>query len=50
MRKDDVYNIILSQMALVEPALISEQPGSRRAAYIAMAVVSEGCADYITNK
>ncbi|KAL3859840.1 hypothetical protein ACJMK2_010031 [Sinanodonta woodiana] len=37
-------------MRLVEPALTSERPGPRRAAHIAMAVVVEGCADYVTAK
>ncbi|KAK3601657.1 hypothetical protein CHS0354_038220 [Potamilus streckersoni] len=37
-------------MSLVEPALTSDRPGHRRAAHIAMAVVVEGCADYVTTK
>ncbi|KAL5021050.1 hypothetical protein ScPMuIL_000205 [Solemya velum] len=42
--------LIPNLMSMVEPSLVSETPGSRRAAFIAMAVVVEGCADYITNK
>ncbi|OWF34795.1 Importin-4 [Mizuhopecten yessoensis] len=37
-------------MAIVEPAILSETASHRRAAYLALAVVVEGCADYITNK
>ena len=37
-------------MSMVEPALQDAKPERRKAAYIAMAVVVEGCADYITNK
>ncbi|XP_033755786.1 importin-4-like [Pecten maximus] len=37
-------------MKIVEPAVLSETSSHRRAAYLALAVVAEGCADYITNK
>ncbi|GAB6020766.1 hypothetical protein CHUAL_003425 [Chamberlinius hualienensis] len=37
-------------MHFVEAALGSENPFERRAAYIALAVTVEGCADYIRNK
>ena len=35
---------------MVEPSLQDEKPERRKAAFIAMAVVAEGCADFITNK
>ncbi|XP_071092179.1 importin-4-like [Haliotis cracherodii] len=37
-------------MPLVESGLASDKPGFRKAAYIAMAVIAEGCADYIMSK
>ena len=37
-------------MSMVEVALQDSKPERRKAAYIAMAVMAEGCADYITNK
>ncbi|XP_052817169.1 importin-4-like [Mya arenaria] len=37
-------------MSMVEPALQDGKPERRKAAYIALAVVVEGCADFITNK
>ncbi|KAH3769238.1 hypothetical protein DPMN_170487, partial [Dreissena polymorpha] len=42
--------IIPKVMAMVEPALVDGQPERRKAAYIALAVIVEGCADYIANK
>ncbi|XP_060081049.1 importin-4-like [Ylistrum balloti] len=42
--------LIPNLMTIVEPAILSETPSHRRAAYLALAVVVEGCADYITNK
>ncbi|XP_033729226.1 importin-4-like [Pecten maximus] len=41
---------IPNMMKIVEPAVLSETASHRRAAYLALAVVAEGCADYITNK
>lgn len=38
------------QMELVQPALTSEDPYKRKAALIALAVLAEGCADYIRNR
>ncbi|KAJ8302474.1 hypothetical protein KUTeg_018870 [Tegillarca granosa] len=38
------------QMSIVESAIVSDKPSQRRASYIGLAVVAEGCADYITNK
>ena len=37
-------------MHLVEPALASTEIQQRRAAFIALAVTAEGCADHIRNK
>ena len=37
-------------MRLVEPGLQSDDPDQRRAAYMAIAVSAEGCADHIRNK
>ncbi|ESO82779.1 hypothetical protein LOTGIDRAFT_229803 [Lottia gigantea] len=37
-------------MPLIEKALASENPYHRKAGYISMAVIVEGCADYIMNK
>jgi len=39
-----------SQMQFVMPALHSEDPYKRKAALIALAVLAEGCADYIRNR
>ncbi|XP_045193420.2 importin-4-like [Mercenaria mercenaria] len=36
-------------MSMVEPSLQDEKPERRKAAFIAMAVVAEGCADFLTN-
>ena len=38
------------QMPMVEKCLTSEKATERRAGYLAMAVVVEGCADYVMNK
>jgi len=38
------------QMQFVQPALGSEDPYKRKAALIALAVLAEGCADYIRNR
>ena len=37
-------------MQFVQPALGSEDPYKRKAALIALAVLAEGCADYIRNR
>lgn len=37
-------------MVLVEPALAHQNWQHRKAAYLAMAVITEGCADYIATK
>ena len=37
-------------MQFVTPALNSEDPYHRKAALIALAVLAEGCADYIRNR
>lgn len=37
-------------MQFVQPALGSEDPYQRKAALIALAVLAEGCADYIRNR
>lgn len=37
-------------MQFVMPALNSEDPYKRKAALIALAVLAEGCADYIRNR
>ncbi|XP_069113686.1 importin-4-like isoform X2 [Argopecten irradians] len=42
--------LIPNLMKIVEPAVLSETALHRRASYLALAVVAEGCADYITNK
>ena len=44
-----LYHFVL-QMAMIEPALTDEKASRRRAGYIGLAVVVEGCADHITNK
>jgi len=36
-------------MKLVEPALLSTEAGHRKAGFLALAVTSEGCADYLRN-
>ena len=38
------------QMSMIEPALKDEKATRRRAGFVGMAVVVEGCADHITNK
>ena len=38
------------QMPMVEKCLTSEKATERRAGYLAMAVVVEGCADYVMSK
>lgn len=38
------------QMQLVEPLISSENPLVRRACFLSVAVVAEGCADYIIKK
>ena len=42
--------LMSQQMQLVQPALTSEDPYKRKAALIALAVLAEGCADYIRNR
>ena len=37
-------------MQLLEPALSSSNPYERKASLIALAVLAEGCADYIRNR
>ena len=37
-------------MQFVQPSLGSEDPYKRKAALIALAVLAEGCADYIRNR
>ncbi|RMX51322.1 hypothetical protein pdam_00004673, partial [Pocillopora damicornis] len=43
-------SVIPPLMELVKPALTSEDPYKRKAALIALAVLAEGCADYIRNR
>ncbi|KAJ7385022.1 Importin 4 [Desmophyllum pertusum] len=43
-------SVIPPLMQLVQPALASEDPYKRKAALIALAVLAEGCADYIRNR
>ncbi|KAK7114904.1 importin-4-like [Littorina saxatilis] len=43
-------NFIPKVMPMVEKCLSSEKATERRAGYLAMAVVVEGCADYVMNK
>ncbi|XP_022799795.1 importin-4-like [Stylophora pistillata] len=43
-------SVIPPLMQLVQPALTSEDPYKRKAALIALAVLAEGCADYIRNR
>ncbi|KAK7498967.1 hypothetical protein BaRGS_00009776 [Batillaria attramentaria] len=42
--------LIPKLMPMVEKCLASEKPAERRAGYLAMAVIVEGCADYVINK
>jgi len=37
-------------MSMVEPALEDGKAEKRKASFVALAVVAEGCADHITNK
>ena len=37
-------------MQLVEPALIHPNPYQRKAAIISLAVLSEGCAEFVRNR
>ena len=38
------------QMSMIQPALTDEKASRRKAGFVGMAVVVEGCADHITNK
>ncbi|KAK3086441.1 hypothetical protein FSP39_018454, partial [Pinctada imbricata] len=47
----DIQSMIdVDMMKMVEPHMSSEKASHRRATYICLAVVAEGCADYITNR
>lgn len=43
-------SLSLPQMPLVEPAVLSPNPYHRKAGLMCLAVLAEGCGDYIRNK
>lgn len=45
-----VTHCLCLQIKLVEPNITSESPSHRRASFLSLAVVVEGCADYIKNR